>query len=414
MNRTAVLQRLIDQGAIIADPASVWIDEQVDITSIGAAGTVFSPGCRIIGARTFIGAGARIGEEGPATVQDSFIGPKAEIKAGYCRGAVLLAGACLGAQAHVREGTILEEHASTAHAVGLKQTILFPFVTLGSLINFCDVLMAGGTGRHDHSEVGSSYIHFNFTPHQDKATASLLGDVPAGVMLDQPPIFLGGQGGMVGPCRLGFGTVAAAGTIIRKDEPRCGRLIAGGGTRSLNIAYRSGQIRGLPRIVTNNLIYIGNLIALGCWYRQVRRRFIGPAFPAALHEGLVATLSAAVDERIRRLSELRDRMADATELTADEVGGAARGFVKAWPAVSETLSALKAESFPVPDGAEAFIAHLEEARRSCGNDYVAAIRALEPQVRRLATAWLQSVVDATVTRCLNLVPGFPGHPVSPA
>ena len=80
----------------------------------------------------------------------------------------------------MRRGTILEEHASCAHTVGLKQTILFPYVTLGSLINFCDCFMAGGTGPRNHSEVGSSYIHFNFSANQDKATASLLGMCPRG------------------------------------------------------------------------------------------------------------------------------------------------------------------------------------------------------------------------------------------
>ena len=66
--------------------------------------------------------------------------------------------------------------------------------------------MAGGTSRKNHSEIGSSYIHFNFTPHQDKATPSLVGDVPRGVMLDRAPIFLGGQGGLVGPVRIAYGT----------------------------------------------------------------------------------------------------------------------------------------------------------------------------------------------------------------
>jgi UDP-N-acetylglucosamine/UDP-N-acetylgalactosamine diphosphorylase len=42
----------------------------------------------------------------------------------------------MGLGAQVREACILEEQASAAHCVGLKQTILFPFVTLGSLINF--------------------------------------------------------------------------------------------------------------------------------------------------------------------------------------------------------------------------------------------------------------------------------------
>ncbi|MCK7504346.1 MAG: hypothetical protein MZV70_09845 [Desulfobacterales bacterium] len=109
--------------------------------------------------------------------------------------------------------------------VGLKQTILFPFVTLGSLINFCDCLMAGGTSRSNHSEVGSSYIHFNFTPDADKTTPSLIGDVPRGVMLNQPPIFLGGQGGMVGPLRMGYGNVVAAGSILRQDYPQNNQLI---------------------------------------------------------------------------------------------------------------------------------------------------------------------------------------------
>lgn len=53
--------------------------------------------------------------------------------------------------------------------------------------------MAGGTSRKDHSEVGSSYIHFNYTPDGDKTTPSLICDVPRGVMLNQPPIFLGRQ-----------------------------------------------------------------------------------------------------------------------------------------------------------------------------------------------------------------------------
>src|SRR6185436_10422934 len=115
-----------------------------------------------------------------------------------------------------------EEEASTAHAVGLKQTILLSFVTLGSLINFCDLLMAGGTSREDHSEVGSGFIHFNFTPwgrSGDKATPSLIGDVTAGVFLRQPRIFLGGLSGIVGPQKVGFGSCTVAGQVLRREVP---------------------------------------------------------------------------------------------------------------------------------------------------------------------------------------------------
>ncbi len=133
------------------------------------------------------------------TLDDCRLGPKVELKGGYFKQSVFLEKANMGLGAQVREGCLLEEEANGAHCVGLKQTILLPFVTLGSLINFCDCLMAGGTSRKDHSEVGSSYIHFNYTPDGDKTTASLFGDVPRGVMLDQPPDLPGRPGRGRGP-----------------------------------------------------------------------------------------------------------------------------------------------------------------------------------------------------------------------
>ena len=171
--------------------------------------------------------------------------------------------------AQVRESCLFEEGVRGAHTVGFKHTILFPFVTLGSLINFCDCLMVGGTDEKNHSEVGSSYIHFNFTPNQDKATPSLLGDVPRGVMLDQPPIFLGGQGGIVGPSRVEYGTVTAAGTILRKDVLVPSQLVFGEDNKGGSIPYVANVYSNTKRVNTNNIIYIANLIALMRWYEHV-------------------------------------------------------------------------------------------------------------------------------------------------
>lgn len=209
------IKRLMEKGVNFPNPLAIDIGDEVDIDRISGNGVKIYPGCRIHGDKTVISAGALIGREGPATIENCQLGPRVELKGGYFNQSVFLEQSNLGLGAQVREGCILEEEASGAHCVGLKQTILFPFVTLGSLINFCDCLMAGGTSRKNHSEVGSSYIHFNFTPDGDKTTASLLGDVPRGVMLNQPPIFLGGQGGIVGPLRLGFGNVVAAGCVLR-------------------------------------------------------------------------------------------------------------------------------------------------------------------------------------------------------
>src|SRR5512139_3792542 len=219
------LTQLLHKGVDIPNPLTIDLGDEVRVDRISPKGVRIYPGCRIYGEKTVISAGVQIGYEGPVTIDNCQLGPKVELKGGYFSNSVFLEKSSMGLGAHVREGCILEEEANGAHCVGLKQTILFPFVTLGSLINFCDCLMAGGTSRKDHSEVGSSYIHFNYTPDGDKTTASLFGDVPRGVMLDQPPIFLGGQGGAVGPVRVGYGTVVAAGSVLLEDVLEDGKLV---------------------------------------------------------------------------------------------------------------------------------------------------------------------------------------------
>jgi UDP-N-acetylglucosamine/UDP-N-acetylgalactosamine diphosphorylase len=257
----AKVKELMAKGVRIAAPFSVEIGDEVSPARISGQDVVFYSGTKIYGSQTLISAGAKIGAEGPATVVDCQLGREVELKGGFFQSSVFFDKTSMAGGAHARAGTLLEEEAKAGHTVGLKQTILFPFVTLGSLINFCDCLMAGGTGRNDHSEVGSSYVHFNYTPQQDKATPSLIGDVARGIMLDQPPIFLGGQGGMVGPLRIDYGTVITAGTVWRRDSVGA-MLLHGGEGRPLRQGYRAGSYGDIRRKVYNNIIYIANLLAL--------------------------------------------------------------------------------------------------------------------------------------------------------
>jgi UDP-N-acetylglucosamine/UDP-N-acetylgalactosamine diphosphorylase len=262
---------------------------------------VLHPGTRLHGSRTWLGAGAQVGTEGPATVVDTVFDEAATIASGYVNGAVLLKKACLGANAHVRPGTLLEEEASTAHAVGLKQTLLLSFVTLGSLINFCDCLMAGGTSRKDHAEVGSGYIHFNFTPwgkSGDKATPSLIGDVPRGVFLRERRIFLGGTGGLVGPAQVGFGAVAGAGQVVRNGIEE-GHLVIQA-PRGLDRPVEMSRLDPILPRATKNIRYIGNLFALRAWYQKVRL----PSTPRArtpVMEAAIALIEGCIEERIKQL-----------------------------------------------------------------------------------------------------------------
>ena len=401
---------LLSKGVQIPAPESVELGPDLDPERISGDNVIIHAGSKILGADTFIGAGAEIGLEAPATIDNCQVGPNVKLNGGFFSQAVFLEGAACGSCAHVRSGTILEEGASIAHSVGLKQTILFPYVTLGSLINFCDCLMAGGTDPKNHSEVGSAYIHFNFTPQQDKATASLIGDVPGGVMLDKPPIFLGGQGGLVGPCRLTYGITIAAGAIHRKDELRPDRLIFGGSEKSGNIAYKPGVYRNVSRIFVNNLIYIGNLLALGRWYQAVRAQFISHAFPRALYDGLTARLDQAVSERIKRLHAFFEKLTGSSESSASTLARQKTALYERRDAITDLLKAKRHLRAPDSADAEAARDHFLEAVQSgisaSGPDYLSVINNLSPDNRAQGTRWLQAGVDELLTEVLDMVPEF--------
>ncbi len=377
---------LIVKGVRIPCPGSVEIGEDVDPDRISGNNVTIYSGCKIYGESTFISDGVEMGYEAPATVENCFIGPCVKLKGGFFKEAVFLDGASMGSGAHVREGVILEEGASGAHTVGLKQTILLPFVTLGSLINFCDCLMAGGTDRKNHSEVGSSYIHFNYTPNQDKATASLIGDVPSGVMLNQKPVFLGGQGGLVGPCRLAFGTVAAAGSIIRKDELRPGRLIIESGVKSGNIPFVSGGYQGSRRIIMKNGVYIANLLALRQWYKHVRSLFVSDDFPEELLDGMISTLNTGVHERIKRLESFCENIDRSDAGRAGKISRHVRQAV--YDAISDHM-----EHQGDIESKDCF---LEAVRREIGvqgKRYISVVKGIDAERAAVGTKWLQSIVD---------------------
>ncbi|MDD5677286.1 MAG: UDP-N-acetylglucosamine pyrophosphorylase [Kiritimatiellae bacterium] len=400
---------LIAHGVKMPQPETVFIGGDVVPDRI-APGITIHPGCRLMGKETSVGPGCELGAEAPVTLADCQLGERVRLHGGAFREATFLNGAAMANGAYVRPGTLVEEEAGGAHTVGLKQTILFPYVVLGSLINFCDCLMAGGTSRSNHSEVGSSYIHFNYTPHQDKATASLIGDVPRGVMLDQPPIFLGGQGGLVGPTRLAFGTVVAAGTILRKDVLQPGLCLSrtaptatAASTTKPAVAmviapYRQGAYRAIQRIVVNNLIYMGNINALRIWYRDVRATFMrADPFQDACLAGAYARLAAVWQERVKRLEELAGKMPISLELAkADGHDLAAapyrqqRSLIERWPMMRATLAGLDGVKGSVRDR-DILLKSL--GRSPPGTSYLDAVRALSPQARAAGTAWLQSLVD---------------------
>lgn len=398
MNPT--INALVSKGVIIPDTASVQVATDVHLDRIHP-GAVLHPGCRIQGSTTSIGPGCEIGEEGPVTLRDCQLDARVTLRGGFVRGATFLEGADCGDGSHVRPGSLLEEYASIAHSNGLKQTILMPFVTVGSLTNFCDVLMAGGTGDGNHSEVGSSYVHFNFTPHQDKATASLVGDVPRGVLLDQAPIFLGGQGGIAGPCSIAYGTVVAAGIVVRKDIEQENMLLmaAGGAQRVVMRPYCATVFGPVERIIANNLAYIGNLLALRAWYRYARSLFLRRnVWGQACLDGALTRIQEGYDERVRRLGQLAAKLAQSVQVAASQGQRTdlppfltQERFAAAWPTIHAALGECTERSHQPPLAAADILRRMAVAERP----FIEAVQALPADDKPVLRQWLQSIVDET-------------------
>jgi bifunctional UDP-N-acetylglucosamine pyrophosphorylase / glucosamine-1-phosphate N-acetyltransferase len=397
------IQKLIEAGVHIPNPESVFIADDVDLSGISGNNVVIHAGCKIFGASTLILQGANLGFEAPVTIEDCQIGPDVKLNGGFFRGVVFLEKASVGSGAHVREGTILEEQASVAHTVGLKQTILFPFVTLGSLINFCDCFMSGGTSRKDHSEVGSSFIHFNYTPNQDKATPSLIGDVPRGVMLNQRPIFLGGHGGIIGPCILEFGTVTAAGTICRKDELRPDRLIASGLKRDINIPYIPSAFSNVKKISRANILYVANLLALNQWYEHVRTAFFSSIFPETLYAGLKQKLAMAIDERLKQLKAYCMNFESKSGSSEPSLNMRLMLELKGrWDELENYLREAKKIRLDA-QLSDPFLESLEKTIQTEGKNYIAVIKGLPDKSSESGTRWLQSIVDRIIVDCSGII-----------
>ena len=402
------IRALIDKGVSIPNPLSLDIGDEVNIDTISGDNVVLYPGTRLYGDKTVIAAGAVLGREGTVTVDNCQIGPQVELKGGSFTRSVFLEKSSMGPGAQVREACILEEEASGAHCVGLKHTILFPFVTLGSLINFCDCLMAGGTSRRDHSEVGSSYIHFNFTPDGNKTTPSLMGDVSRGVLLDQKAIFLGGQGGMVGPLQVGYGNTVAAGSILRKDARAEDKLIIASAPPAAVLDYDRSSVAGLARIIGHNFTYLANLCALEAWYRHVRKLFFEQQeFGMLLLDGALEKLLMAKHERIKRLQVLLEKVPSGSHAACSCAAGTSAGCEL--HAVTDQACAVFLQQRPdagLKHLRQRFLAALKQHAGTHCSDYIGTMQALPPDAREDAYLWLSSLVGACERRTAELLPGL--------
>lgn len=300
---SSTLEALQERGVIIHAPAATVVGDDVDPERIEAGVELF-PGVTLRGSETALGAGSSLGRAGGGYFENVCAGRNVTLYGGYFKDCVLLDGVTLRGHAEVRGGTVLEEGAEGAHHVGLKMTVFLPWVVAGSLVNFCDALVAGGRSRKEHSEIGSAMALYNYTPWGDKH-ASLFGDVPDGVFLQRDPIFIGGQTQIVSPVHVGYGAVIPAGMSVRRDVAE--GMMSGEASASVQRPFERGELGiVMPRLLAG-IRYIANLRALMIWYEELRVPE-ADTHTARVYQHALTQFEAGINERVKRLRALLARV----------------------------------------------------------------------------------------------------------
>jgi UDP-N-acetylglucosamine/UDP-N-acetylgalactosamine diphosphorylase len=259
--------------------------------------------------------------------------------------------------------------------------VISAYASIGSNVNFCDCYLGGGRDESDHSEVGSGFVHFNFTPFGacgDKATASIFGAVPKSVLLNADRIFLGGSGGVVGPVELGYGVVLAAGGVYRKSYGD-GQLVLGETSRARALAMRPGYVPGIHRRLQATRYYVGQLKALSSWYAAVRLSRASDEWEQRLIRHALTRLDEGVIERLKQGDRL---IAGARQVEAESLDAAS---IRSWAQWCESLPSFK-PSLP-PDA-------IVTAATAAGS-HVEWVRSLSKEAAVAAVGWLEGVVQQT-------------------
>ena len=380
-------------------PERVYVSPEVNLDAIEAGAVIRQ--ATLSGATLRIAAGAVIGTSGHAEVDRCQIGRNVELGAGLYQGVTLLEGVKIRGFAEIRPDTLLEEQADLAHCVALKNTTFTCCCVAGSLINFCDLFLSGGTSRRDHTEIGSGAVHYNFDPRGDK-WGSLLGSI-RGVLMQSDPVFIGGTCGLVGPLEIGLGAVTAAGSIVRKDVGE-GELVAEAGVRIRKKGFDRSAYGSLRRRFLVTAKMVGTLRALDAWYASVRLPHARPD-ERPLYNAARRRIGRQVDERIRRLGKIVAKLTQRRGKNADSLLSEHHLLIERWDTLHELLSKPIEQGTP-PD---AFLEPYAETRMA-GRGHLASVKAAR-RGSHVAGKWLESLVALVVDRANEILDSRGvGHP----
>ncbi|MFM9043927.1 MAG: bifunctional UDP-N-acetylglucosamine diphosphorylase/glucosamine-1-phosphate N-acetyltransferase GlmU [bacterium] len=192
--RKALLEGHMRAGVTVVDPASTWIDADVEI----AEDVRIEPGCSIKGA-TAIKAGALIGPH--STLIDSKVGERSEVRNSHLDSCTIGDGVLVGPFAHIRPGTELADGSKVGSFVEIKNS------RIGKGAKVPHLSYVGDADVGEESNLGAATITANYDG-KEKHRTKIGRKVRTGVDTT-----------LVAPVEVGDEAYTGAGSVIIEDVP---------------------------------------------------------------------------------------------------------------------------------------------------------------------------------------------------
>ena len=195
LNRRTLERLMREQGVIVADPATTWVDVGVSVGS----DTRIDPGCQLLGTTT-IGVGCTIGPD--VTLKDTEVHNGASVIRTHAEFALIGEDAAVGPFSYLRAGTTLGKGGKIGGFVETKNAQIGDETKVPHLTYCGDATIGKGVN------IGAGTIFANYD-----GVAKYHIDVGA-------YSFVGSNSVIVAPCTIGDGVYVAAGSVVVNDiEP---------------------------------------------------------------------------------------------------------------------------------------------------------------------------------------------------
>lgn len=199
--RARINRRWMEAGVSIADPATTYIDDTVEI----GCDTLLLPGTHLRH-QTRIGEDCRIGPD--TTVVDTIVGNGCSVQFSVLEGATLEEHVDVGPFAHLRTGAHLASGVHMGNFGEVKNSYLGPGVKMGHFSYIGDATIG------QEVNIGAGAITCNYDGERKHPTT--IGD----------HVFIGSDTMLVAPLNIGAGARTGAGSVVTHDVP-AGELVLG-------------------------------------------------------------------------------------------------------------------------------------------------------------------------------------------